>query len=960
MKPFISLCMIVKNEEKVLQRCLESIKDVVDEIIIVDTGSFDKTEEIALHYVDKVYNFKWTNSFSDARNFAQSKATGEWILVMDADEYVDSNNLKEVVEDLKLIKQDLDAFEVKIFNFTGTYGERIVQHKSLRIYKNTPSVCYERAVHEQIIKKDDELIVDSCNLILYHSGYLSKIVKEKNKSERNTALIEQEMKVSGHRAFDYFNLGNEYLSLGETEKALDAYVNAYKKKPDFRYSWVSFCLIQIINCLLKLKKYDDGLQVITDAETIYNQSPDFQCLKANIYMEQHRYDDAIEVLDEILIHQEKYQNPITSIDFNEYHPHQMLASIYEEKQDNEKAVYHSVKALNVNSHCRKSLYILLKILLKNSEKNAVYSFIEENKLIRNDNDLYSIIKIFLNLNENELALKYIQKLENQPAIKQGYIMKADLNKGNVESLVKFFETSTVEDLSEMINYGCVDIFDLITFALISKQRNISNLLYQIVSEENLKTLIYFLINRSDEIIIPKQEDMIKLMERTIQLNQFELFEELVGKLGLFDKKIYLDLGHLLYKYKFTELAVAFYQELTFADYDDQAYCNIIEQFIKINEFEDTLQYAFSAIKNNIIDFRIFQFVIDILEKQGLTSDLQKVIELALTFYPDSNWLKERVNFIENTPIKLMESRNQKNKDLDSSPVISIVIPAYNAEKYIQETIESALAQTIADKEIIIVNDGSTDNTLNIIKEYSDVEGVKIYDNVVNRGANYTYNYGVMQAKGRYITFLDADDIFLPTYCERVIEKIELKNADMGFANLFSIEGTKKLESTLYGCPRDPRFQGIFGGPTSIFPDQSTLRKLVLKGVHVSPRSIYKLELFKAFGLEDYRLKIAHDWLRHIRFIINGAKCVFVDQPLGYYRIHPEGNSQKSALDNAVENTKLLEIVVKELAHLMGEEELYISRSNLKQIRNHLFSSLANSDWSTPEIVQFLTNKGLHI
>lgn len=644
MKPFISLSMIVKNEEKVLQRCLESVKDVVDEIIIVDTGSTDKTEKLALQYVDQVYKFEWTNSFSDARNFAQSKASGEWILVMDADEYVDSNNLREVIEDLKDRNQELDAFEVKIFNFTGTYGERIVQHKSIRIYKNTPSVCYERAVHEQVIKKDEELIVGSSNLILYHSGYLSKTVKEKDKSKRNTALIEQEMQASGQRAFDYFNLGNEYLSLGKTEKALDAYVNAYKKKPDFRYSWVSFCLIQIINCLLTLKKYDEGLQVISDAEKIYNQSSDFQCLKANIYIEQHRYDDAIEVLDEILNHQEKYQYPITSIDFNEYHPHQMLASIYEEKQDNEKAVYHSVRALNVNSHCRKSLYTLLKILVKNSEKNAIYSFIEEHNLIRNDNDLYSVIKIFLNLNENELALKYIQKLENQPAIKQGYIMKVDLNKGNIESLVKFFETSTVEDLSQMINYGCVDIFDLITFALISKQRNISNLLYQIVSEDNFKTLIYFLINESDEIIIPKQEDLIKLMERTIQLNQFELFEELVGKLGLFDKKIYLDLGHLLFNYGFTELGAAFYQELDFVDYNAQAYVNIIKQFIAINELDDALQYAFSAIGNNIFDYRIFKQAIEILNKQNLESDKEILIKFALDCYPDSNWLKDILIF----------------------------------------------------------------------------------------------------------------------------------------------------------------------------------------------------------------------------------------------------------------------------------------------------------------------------
>ena len=82
----ISLCMIVKNEEAVLGRCLESIQDVVDEIVIVDTGSTDKTKEIAARYTDKIYDFPWCDDFSAARNFAFSNGTGESLLWMDADD----------------------------------------------------------------------------------------------------------------------------------------------------------------------------------------------------------------------------------------------------------------------------------------------------------------------------------------------------------------------------------------------------------------------------------------------------------------------------------------------------------------------------------------------------------------------------------------------------------------------------------------------------------------------------------------------------------------------------------------------------------------------------------------------------------------------------------------------------------------------------------------------------------
>ena len=82
----ISLCMIVKDEEQHLENCLNSIKELADEIIIVDTGSKDKTKEIAGKFTNKVYDFKWNDDFSEARNFSLSKATKDWILVLDADE----------------------------------------------------------------------------------------------------------------------------------------------------------------------------------------------------------------------------------------------------------------------------------------------------------------------------------------------------------------------------------------------------------------------------------------------------------------------------------------------------------------------------------------------------------------------------------------------------------------------------------------------------------------------------------------------------------------------------------------------------------------------------------------------------------------------------------------------------------------------------------------------------------
>ena len=91
----ISLCMIVKNEENVLERCIRPLIPLMDEIIIVDTGSSDRTREIALQFTDKVYDFAWTGNFSDARNFSFSKATMDYIYCADADEYMDPENVRK-------------------------------------------------------------------------------------------------------------------------------------------------------------------------------------------------------------------------------------------------------------------------------------------------------------------------------------------------------------------------------------------------------------------------------------------------------------------------------------------------------------------------------------------------------------------------------------------------------------------------------------------------------------------------------------------------------------------------------------------------------------------------------------------------------------------------------------------------------------------------------------------------
>ena len=146
----ISLCMIVKNEEDVLSRCLDSAKDIVDEIIIVDTGSTDKTVEIAKEYTKNVYHFKWIDDFAAARNFSFSKATKDYILWLDADDVI----LEEHKQEFLKLKNTLPySIDVVMLPYHVAFDENnIVTHSYYRerLLKREKNFQWLGAIHEAI------------------------------------------------------------------------------------------------------------------------------------------------------------------------------------------------------------------------------------------------------------------------------------------------------------------------------------------------------------------------------------------------------------------------------------------------------------------------------------------------------------------------------------------------------------------------------------------------------------------------------------------------------------------------------------------------------------------------------------------------------------------------------------------------------------------------------------------
>ena len=203
----LSQCMIVKNEEQNIERALSWGKGIVCEQIVVDTGSTDRTIEIAKQMGAKVYEFTWINDFAAAKNFAISKAMGDWIAFLDADEYFseeDAKKLPKLLEELEKKKFEIKGEKGKI-NIIETdwvqldeNGKIFAVPSQTRIFRNKPYIRYQGAIHEQIIvhpksgKKFFNLDMTG-KLAIYHTGYAWTEKKQEEKKERNITLLKKEL-----------------------------------------------------------------------------------------------------------------------------------------------------------------------------------------------------------------------------------------------------------------------------------------------------------------------------------------------------------------------------------------------------------------------------------------------------------------------------------------------------------------------------------------------------------------------------------------------------------------------------------------------------------------------------------------------------------------------------------------------------------------------------------------------
>ena len=625
MGTFLSACLIVKNEERMLKNCLESLKGVIEEVIVVDTGSTDATKEIAKEFTDKIYDFEWNNNFSEARNFAASKATGEWIIAIDADENVDPEQLKNVIEEIKLHKNKFNAYLVEIISFSGERGETTTVNQMARIYKNDGTVYYQSAIHEQLKPIKGDLMIALSSLKVYHYGYLSNVVLRQDKKNRNFNILEHELENADNQAFTLFNYGQELRRLNKKEDALNHFVKAYACKGSVNEGWVRTCLFYIVECLVVLQRYEEALAIVLDAEKLWPLAPDFIYWRGEIYLFQKRFDDAKEIYHNILTNRETYTDTIYHADRKGFLPYERLGQIYEMEKNDKQALEHYIKALNENSSSIKIIVKVIKILSKYHTVQEIYEFLEKQNILKTDDICFEVIKYTLSLGLGDLSLLLIKGLKNtnKPIIKT-FELKAQITMATE----KFLEFRT-EDLLFGIQSGIFDLADLC-------------ILYEVTGDIRIKTVFestkfLHIFNTIFEGNIRsgslEQKEYLALLERAIRYNKPELVEKLVNKKYLMQDDIDAKIADLFYENGYEDIALEFYRLVDEEYMTQQGYINVIEWLILQDNKKEANRLALEAINKFKKDYRFYKYLINISLVEKIHS-----INNALNVFPDSNWL----------------------------------------------------------------------------------------------------------------------------------------------------------------------------------------------------------------------------------------------------------------------------------------------------------------------------------
>lgn len=422
-KPTLSVCMIVKNEENNLRRCLESVVPLLEalsaELIIVDTGSTDKTVEIAKEYTSRVYYHEWNNHFSDMRNKSIAYAAGEWILILDADEELEEPGKLVALLQSETIKE-YNTVRVLGKNFLTEDRDKYVVHISERLFRNTGRFRYEGSIHNQPMYENPAMHAD---IYIRHYGYNNDDLElMERKFKRTSSLLLQELEKDPDHIYYRFQLARTYFMHKDYQEALLQIRKSYSLLKNHSKDIMArnyYVFGEHARMSYVCNNYDETARVAKEGIALTPQYVDLYFYLADTQLAQQKIDEAIETLKTFLkLHEEYTKTGLSKLSIIELYTvdektksvaaYKLARALYEIENYAEAIEY--IYLIEENTH---KIELAIKLMLKLQRYRELYQFY---KSIENESMaayfIHQLEMVAASLTDHEEKMKIAKAFSN--------------------------------------------------------------------------------------------------------------------------------------------------------------------------------------------------------------------------------------------------------------------------------------------------------------------------------------------------------------------------------------------------------------------------------------------------------------------------------------------------------------------------------------------------------------------
>lgn len=612
----ISACVIAKNEEENIARCLASYRDIVNEIILVDTGSTDRTVEIARQYNAKVFHFQWHNDFAAAKNFALERAKGQWILFLDADEYLDERTAKKLPSLLEKIQKPYNAIGGKIINIDIDQNNKIIDaFINVRIFKGDKHIRYRNKVHETLQHKTGKIHVlalwDEINI--YHTGYSSNIIKKK--AERNLAILLDNIQKRGDNPEDYRYLSDCYLSIGDYEKSIQfSRLHIVAGVKSIGYESKPYKNIVDALYLMQAPKHELEAAIESGIER-FPDHPNFYYLYGFFLQREKQYNKALQYLLKAVELHEAYKG--IEVNFAAAMLHEIyfrIGFLYQLKNQEDKALHYYYQSLRIYNHNKLAFHALYGLIYTATTTDKV-ELLNELFNVDNEYDVEFLVEELKRIKAGETYGYYVSVWRNKFNREDNSLAFLLLAMGRYETAFSIFYNGVYQEEANAI---------LASVALIALR-----------DEKNLEKLLPF-VNSSMQNILNKYfgkhiylnetdvEQYLILLREVLLLNDQEITERYYKLAEDFSLTGHIQMAKIFQEYCLYALAIQSYGRCLRHDLDNSREASAILMglgycYYKAGQYDTAMQYFEKAVKCGYKDFDVYEFKSFIEELTGKAS-----------------------------------------------------------------------------------------------------------------------------------------------------------------------------------------------------------------------------------------------------------------------------------------------------------------------------------------------------